>query len=363
MLDKPIAVLGGGNGAHMMAGDFTLAGYRVKMFEHPNFAGGFQTTLETKRIKVSGIGRTGVAELFDATTDIKEVLKDVELINVVVPAFGHGLFFNEMLPHLKDGQKVVIWAGNFGSLLLRKLLKEQRPDLAITIAEVNSIPYGTRLKAPADVELALAANRVILATLPADQTKELVEQLKELVPVLEAGDNVLSVALSNPNPICHPPGSLLNVGRIQYSGGEFYMYREGVTEAVARVIKQLYEETVAVGKALGVKVLEYDDREFRTPGTIMAPATFEAPFDTLRVIGNIKGPKSIQDRYITEDLPFSLVLMSQLGDKFEVDTPIIDSIINIGAVVCKCDFWEIGRTMETLGIEDFSKDEILNLVG
>lgn len=362
MLEKPIAILGGGNGAHMMAGDLTLAGYRVKMYEYPDFAENIKTTLETKKIKVSGIGRNGVAELYGATTDIKEAVEDVELINVVVPAFGHSLFFNEVIPHLKTGQTVVIWAGNFGSLLLRKMLKEMRPDLEVTIAEVNSLPYGTRLKAPADVELALLANQVVLAALPTSKTSDLVNKLKELFPMLKPAESVLSAGLSNPNPICHPPGSLLNVGRIQYSGGEFYMYREGVTEAVARVTKKLYEETVALGKALGVEVLQYSDRDFRTPGTIMAPTTFEAPFDTLRVIGNIKGPKSIQDRYITEDLPFSLVLMSQLGDKVGVDTPIIDSIINIGAAVCNENFWETGRNLAVLGLEDLSKDEIIRLV-
>jgi len=362
VLEKPIAILGGGNGAHMMAGDLTLAGYRVKLYEYPDFADNIKTTLEKKVIKVEGIGRTGVAELYGVTTDIKVAIEEVELINVVVPAFGHSLFFNELIPQLKEEQTVVIWAGNFGSLLLQKMLKEQRPDLKITIAEVNSLPYGTRLKAPGEVELALLANQVVLATLPASKTNDLVEKLKQLFPMLKPSDSVLSAGFSNPNPICHPPGSLLNVGRIQYSGGDFYMYREGVTEAVARVTKKIYEETVALGKALGVEVLHYDDREFRTPGTIMAPATFEAPFDTLTIIGNIKGPKSIHDRYITEDLPFSLVLMSQLGDKVGVETPVIDSIINIGSVVCNENFWETGRTLSALGLEDLSKEEIIKLV-
>jgi hypothetical protein len=32
--------------------------------------------------------------------------------------------------------------------------------------------------------------------------------------VLQAADNILSISFSNPNPTVHPPGTLLNVGRI-----------------------------------------------------------------------------------------------------------------------------------------------------
>jgi len=167
--------------------------------------------------------------------------------------------------------------------------------------------------------------------------------------------------LCNPNPICHPPGSLLNVGRIQYSGGDFRMYSEGITEAVARVIRSLYDETAALGRALGFEVLQYEDRDFRTPGTIMAVA-FQAPFNTLKIIGDIVGPKSIHDRYIIEDLPYGLVPMSQLGDKLGVETPLMDAIVTMGSYVCDIDFWKEGRTLEELGVADMSKEELLAYV-
>ncbi|RJX25384.1 MAG: hypothetical protein C4554_07505 [Dethiobacter sp.] len=361
MFNNPIAVLGGGNGAHMMAGDLMLAGHLVNFYEHPLFAEKFSTTLETKIIKVSGIGRTGDAKIHCVTTDMAEALKDVELVNVVIPASGHDLFFEEMIPHLVDGQVVIVWSGDFGSLRLAQLIKEKRPELKVMIAETNTLPYGTRLKGPAEVELLLTAPRVIIAAFPATQTEKIMEKLKPLFPALEPTASVLTAAFSNPNPICHPPGSLLNTGRIQYSGGNFYMYREGITEAVARVIRSVYNETAALAGALGYRVLEYEDRDFRTTCSIMGVA-FQASFDTIGVIGDIIGPKSIQDRYITEDLPFGLVPMSQLGDWLGVPTPVIDAIINIGSVVCQDNFWESGRTLEKLGIAGLDREGIRKYV-
>ncbi len=37
MTGQPVAVLGGGNGGHMMAVDLTSRGYPVHFYEHPRF--------------------------------------------------------------------------------------------------------------------------------------------------------------------------------------------------------------------------------------------------------------------------------------------------------------------------------------
>lgn len=185
--------------------------------------------------------------------------------------------------------------------------------------------------------------------------------LQPVYPCLVPCRNVIAAALSNPNPIVHPPGSLLNVGRIQYSGGDFRMYREGITEAVARVIRLVYDETAALAAKWGFQVEGYEDRDFRTTASIMGVA-FQAPFDTIGVIASIGGPHSISDRYITEDLPFGLVPVVQFGEKLGVPTPLTRAIIDIGGAVCGTNFWETGRTLRQLGLADLSPQEIAERV-
>ena len=361
MLEKPIAVLGGGNGGHCMAADLTLAGYKVNFYEHPDFEANFRITLETGTVELSGIGRQGNAKINLVTTDMAKAIENVNLINIVIPAKGHDLFFDEMLPYLESGQTVVVWAGDFASLRLYKMLKEKAPKIHITIYEAHTLPYGTRLMAPAKVDLLLVTPRVLISALPAKDTGKNLDELKELYPCLVPWKNVLATAFNNPNPIVHPPGSLLNTGRIQYSEGNFYMYREGITEAVARVIRAVFDEVSALAKALGAEMIQYEDRDFQTTASIMGVA-FQAPVDTLGVIAGIKGPHTIYDRYITEDLPFGLVPMVELGRKLGVATPTIEGIVNIGSVVCHENFWETGRTLETLGLADLNKEQILKLV-
>jgi len=86
----------------------------------------------------------------------------------------------------------------------------------------------------------------------------------------------------------------------------------------------------------------------------------QAPFNTIQVMGRlVKGPSNVNDRYLTEDIPYSLVPISCLGKRLNVPTPIIDALINIGCIVCKEDFWKSGRTLEQLGLEKMDKATLM----
>ncbi len=354
-------MFGAGNGGHCMAADLALAGRDVVLCELPEFAERLSKVQQTGTIRLTGIGREGDARLAEVTFDVGQAVEWADLLNLVVPAFGQLRFFDELIPHLRDGQVVVTWAGDYGSLELGRLLRERRPDLSVHLVETNTLPYGTRLVRPGHVHLPLAALRVLAATLPADRAGPALPVLKELWPCVVPAPDVLGAGLSNPNPMVHPPGSLLNVGRIQYSGGDFYMYREGITEAVARVIREVYDELQAVGAALGTRVEEYEDRDFESRVSLMGVA-FQAPFDTPGEIGSILGPKSIEDRYITEDLPYGLVPVSQLAERVGVDTPLVDAIVTLGSSVCGRDLRHEGRGLDRLGLAELSPVEILDYV-
>ena len=53
-MKKNIAILGGGNGAHTMAGDLALRGYGVRMWEDPAFIGRLSVLRDTLTIRCTG---------------------------------------------------------------------------------------------------------------------------------------------------------------------------------------------------------------------------------------------------------------------------------------------------------------------
>ncbi|MBD3256213.1 MAG: hypothetical protein GF383_14035 [Candidatus Lokiarchaeota archaeon] len=358
-MKEPICILGGGNGGHQMAVDLTLRGFKVVLCEHPDFKASFKNTLDTGVIESTGLIEDR-AKIHKVTMNFKKALENSEVIYLVVPAIAHESFFDMLIPYLKDEQLVVIWAGDAGALRLAKRIENEASVKNIKIAEVNTLPYGTRLVGPSKVELFVKAKRMLYSAFPAKDTEFTLSLIKETFPVLESIDNVLSVSFSNPNPTVHPPGTLLNIGRIQWSKGEFYLYREGITEAPARIIKKVYDETLGVANVFGFRMREFEEEKFRNPCSIMNE-DFWAPFDKAGIVAQMRGPSNIYNRYIIEDLPYGLAHRSQLGKVVNKSTPIIDSIINLGSAVCEMDFWK-GRTLNDLGLAGKTKDEIMNYI-
>ena len=72
----------------------------------------------------------------------------------------------------------------------------------------------------------------------------------------------------------------------------------------------------------------------------------------------IKAPPSIDHRYISEDVPMSLVPLSSLGAMLGVPTPAIDMIIQLGSILHSTNYRAVGRTVESLGLAGLSVKQI-----
>jgi opine dehydrogenase len=53
----------------------------------------------------------------------------------------------------------------------------------------------------------------------------------------------------------------------------------------------------------------------------------------------------MRNRYVTEDVPYGLVLYSILGKKVGVKTPVIDSLIELAGAVNEENYREIGISL------------------
>jgi opine dehydrogenase len=76
----------------------------------------------------------------------------------------------------------------------------------------------------------------------------------------------------------------------------------------------------------------------------------------------IRAPQNIAHRYISEDVPMSLVPISALGSALGVPTPMIDMVITLGSTLHDRDYRAEGRSLARLGLEGLSVKEIRALI-
>jgi opine dehydrogenase len=300
---------------------------------------------------VTGVARVGFARIELATTDLAEAVEGAELIMVTTVALAHARLARELAPLLDDGQVIVLWPGSGGTLEFRAAWDRVGFDQRVFLAEGVSLPYCCRrLEGPGTVNIhRVNGPRLLLAALPATDTPAVLAALEGTYgQVVKPALSVLEPALLNPNIIVHPVGALLNMGRIEYTGGEFYMYKEGITPSVRKVIYAMDAERSALFTALGYKPYSYDeifrDTIAATTGDFAATSS--------------KGPFSMQDRYVTEDIPMGATLTASLGRKAGIPTPTYDSLIHLASVVNETDFFVTGRNLDNLGLAHLRLDEL-----
>jgi len=382
VLEKPVAVLGGGACAQTFAAEFTLAGYKVHLYELPELAQGtLGEVLRTHEIELGGtqanfkwFRRAGVAKVNVVTTEIAEALKEAGLVIVAIPAKGHKPFFEKMIPCLEDGQVVSIFPDNFGSLMLRKMMRDKGCNVDVIIGGWTSMPYGVRVVEPGKLDCLIRIRELLGDALPSKDGDRFFEVLKGIpafdgVVELKRGDTIIGVDLSNPNPAVHVPGSILNVGAMEVSEmegtlgiakGKYSIYKHGMSPAVARTQLAFYQEERKIANAMGIEMIEFRDDQFFWKGGIMG-VEYWVPFADV-IIPPIVGPDSVEHRYFSEDIPVGTVVRYHLAKKFGVDVPTIESMIQLGSVICKRDFLKEGITLKELGIEELSKEQIVRYV-
>jgi opine dehydrogenase len=364
-----VAVLGGGNGGHAVAAELALAGFKVNFFELPQFAANFERVQRTREVRTEGISGENVVKLNMATTDIQQAINDAEVVFVITPAFGHRGMAEASAPFVQDGQIFLLMPGSGGSLEFVKIFRQKKVKKEVVFAESTTLPYGARLKGPGHVSLFI--NALILPTgiFPSQRTSEVIPKLKRFYPVITPAKDVLEAAINNPNPIVHPVATLLSATRIEHSKGEFYLYAEGMTPSVARAFESLNEERLALCKTMGYKLHHWDNldfRDYRLGETEeecryrILNTSMDSCFgkDGIYAGMKMKGPQHLRDRYVTEDVPYGMVLISTLGDLLGIPTPTHDAVIQLASVINSIDYWKAGRGMKELGLSAMNKQRL-----
>jgi len=351
-----VTVIGAGNGGKSMAAEMATRGFEVTLYN--------RTAENIAAIRlISSIelttedGRQLTGNLACVTTDLGEAVTGAHLIMVVIPASGHRDIALAAAPYLTDDQIVVLNPGRTcGALEFVQGLRKGGCTNHPIICEAETFLFAARSMGPAQARIFRTKYSVPVAALPTLHTEKALAVIRQVYPQFIPAKSVLHTSLNNMGAVFHPALTLLNAGWIERTHGDFEFYMDGVTRGTAKVLEALDRERVTVAAACGIRAQtarEWLHRAYAADGDNL----YEAMHANQGYSG-IKAPNQLQHRYIFEEIPCSLIPISELGRQYGVDTPTVHSLIHLATIIHGRDFWREGRTLDRLGIKGLSVQEL-----
>lgn len=352
-----IAVIGAGNGGQAIAGYLALKGHEISLYDID--AGKIDILKQLGGIQLSGC-INGFGPISCITTDIAEAVRHAEIIMVTTVANAHRAVAKSLASYIEEGQIIILNPGRTcGALVFNQALKEEGCKKHYYLAEAQTLVYACRIIKNGEVNIIGVKDEVFLSGLPASNTEHILAKIKPIYPCFVKADNVLQTSLENIGAMFHPCVCLFNAATIERHD-DFGFYRD-MTEQVAKFIEKFDAERIAVGKAYGINLLsvkEWIQFAYKeTEGETLCERMKNNP-----AYHNIKAPGTIFTRQLTEDIPTGVLPIMELGKAAGVDVPLLSSMIITIEALLDIDLHSEGRSLKNLGLENKSKDDILDFI-
>ena len=351
-----VTVLGGGNGALTAAAELSDKGFEVTLFEFEAFAGNIREVIESSSIELTKNEVSKTIKIARITHDIRDAVAGAGIIFLIIPSNVHHIYSDILWNVLEDGQHLVLLPGTFGALDMYHRMRVKGMKADITVSESDALPYATRRKGGAKVNMFHQLPAFGVGVFPSNRTEDAIARIQKYFPEATPLQNVVESGLNNANPALHPLGVLLNVGRMEYSKGNFYYYEEGFSESVARTVDALDKERLAIGDLFGLRLPTLAEG-LQEVGYGPKGDLWET-INGSRALTPILGPTSVKNRYLTEDIPIGLNMWTSLAAQFGLKTPLMNATIEIGTVVCQLDSSVYRRSNATCGIDGMDMDSL-----
>lgn len=288
------------------------------------------------------------------TRDAKQAMDFADVVMVMTTTLQHESVAQIVGPYAHDGQVITLCPGYMGSLIFKKYVKAD-----VIFNEWETTAYNGRVMNNDYVKITFYNPRNAISVLP--QTKSdyvigIFSQLFDNTKYLRR--NILESAIHNPNMIVHTIGMLFSASRIEYSRGEFWMYREAFTDSIVNVIHAFDKQKNEVLKAYGCEPLDYfEAAKWRNEEDLKIDAM--TSFRSFADSSN-KGPMFLRHRYLMEDVPMGLGLYISLGKVAGLDVSIAESIMTLASALLGENFKSKARTIQSLlGVSRLTKEDII----
>ena len=343
-----ITIIGCGNAGLIHAAKLYEKGYEVSLLKTSNTNGRFFDLIKeegffhVKDDTIQGGGKEFDVRPSLITRNVKEAVRFGDILMVMTTTLQHEFVAQLIAPYVRDGQIIVLIPGYMGSLIFKKYIKKD-----VTYSEWETTAYNGRIMDSSYVRITFYNPRNAISVLPVSRTSDVLAILSKCFDNTKyTRRHILESAFHNPNMIVHPIGILFSASRIEYSNGEFWMYREAFTPSVVNVIKAFDVEKNKVLNAFGCDSLDYfEAAKWRNEEdlSIDAMTVFRSFADSSN-----KGPSYINHRYLNEDVPMGLGLYISVAKIVGVDTSIQEGIASLASALLDKKLMSNARTIQSL---------------
>ena len=358
-----ITIIGCGNSGLIHAAKLFEKGHEIALLKTSNTNGRFfdiiqkEKCFKVKDDTIQGGGKEFIVKPFMITRNVKNAVEFGDIIMVTTTTIQHEFVAQLIAPYVRDGQIIALVPGYMGSLIFKKYI-----DKDVTYSEWETTAYNGRIVNNEHVRISFYNPRNAVSALPVSRTKQVLDVFSRCFDNTRySRKHILESAFHNPNMIVHPIGILFSASRIEYSNGEFWMYREAFTPSVINVIKAFDVEKNKVLKAFDCEPLDYfEAAKWRNEEdlSIDAMTVFRSFADSSN-----KGPSIINHRYLNEDVPMGLGLYISVAKLVGVDTSIQEGIVALASALLNKDLKNGARTIQYLmNKDDVSLGDIKNII-
>jgi opine dehydrogenase len=353
------AVIGAGLGGSALAAAMALHGYRMRLHDLDDAR--LREIRGRGGIEVEGLFR-GFAAVELATPELRPAVDGAAVIIVCTGSTKHAEVARLLAPLLEDGQTILlVQGGTGGSLVVRNELGRVGCRARVDVSEMDNYPFSLSWPRPTFMSFTIRKELLQIAALPAARGDAVLAKLRPAFPQAVAAPSTLHTGLNNANGILHVANMVCNIGRLESGGNGYRFYAEGYTPGAIKVLESVCAERLAIAHAFGVRlpgIHQWLLETYRLGGATLAETFGRLTHAPSGPYQWTPTPRSMDHKYVTEDVPCGLVAMSALGDAAGVATPVIDGLIALSGAMLGRDFVKEGRNLQTLGLAGKNVEQI-----
>ena len=363
---EKVTIIGGGNGGFAAAADLTIRGNQVTLFELPQFADGLKEVIERGGIEMEAYETNGLkggfAKLHKITTDIQEALAESDIVIMIAPSYSTANMAKVCAPYLRDNHIFCMMPGNFGGILyFANEVKKSGNNANVQYADFSCMIYATRKKTPSSSWVRGYKHNLGVAMFPSNGSEGAFARLKSIYPYIKQYNNVIETGMSNINTTLHTSLMLLNAANIDNQEDRLF-YRECTTSpSLDNIMDALNEERVALNTLpnMAVPTLVQIIKDWYGYQGAVGETVVELQH-SIPHFAYSPMPKTMNYRYVTEDVPFGLIPIAEFLGKMGFKNTMHTALVNIMCAVCKKDFYDGAMSLEKMGLDGMNIDQVMD---